>query len=68
MQWVGNGSRLGYPVMNAVSREWVMPVLPCDECSGYGMGQSYPVMNAVGTECVTPGIGRKTRTFANTVC
>ena len=51
MQWVGNGSRLGYPVMNAVGMECVMlgypvmnaagrevvtPRLPCDECNGHG--------------------------------
>ena len=41
MQWVQNGSRLGYRAFNAVGMEWVTPGLPSIQCSGYGMGHAW---------------------------
>ena len=70
MQWVLNGSRLGYndecseygmghalvTMMNAVGRNGSRLGFN-DECSGYGMGHAWvTMMNAVGMEWVTPGL------------
>ena len=48
MQWVQNGSRLGYDECSGYGM--------VDECSGYGMVRVWVMMNAVGTEWFASGL------------